>query len=123
MEINMVKILYIDDASSMRKLVKMVLGSKFDLTMCEDGQQGLEAIQKEKFDLIISDINMPVMNGLEFLENARKEAEYKFTPILMMTTEASQEMKVQGKKLGATGWIVKPFDPAKLPKIINKLLH
>lgn len=119
----MVKILYIDDASSMRKLVKMVLGSKFYLTMCEDGQQGLEAIQKEKFDLIISDINMPVMNGLEFLENARKEAEYKFTPILMMTTEASQEMKVQGKKLGATGWIVKPFDPAKLPKIINKLLH
>ncbi len=116
------KILYIDDAPSMRKLVEMVLGSQFDLTLCEDGAQALEAIRKEKFEVIISDVNMPVMNGLDFLALARKEPNYKFTPILMMTTEASREMKDRGKALGATGWIVKPFDPAKLASIINKVL-
>lgn len=116
------KVLYIDDAPSMRKLVDMVLSKDFDLTMAENGQEGLDAIAKDQFDVIISDINMPIMNGLEFLENARANENYKFTPILMMTTEASQEMKAQGKALGATGWIVKPFDPQKLPNIIRKVL-
>jgi len=118
----MKKVLYIDDASSMRKLVNMVLANDFDLTMAEDGLEGLEAIKTTQFDAIISDINMPNMNGLEFLEEARKLPTYKFIPILMMTTEASQEMKQQGKALGATGWIVKPFDPQVLPKMLNKVL-
>lgn len=117
------KVLYIDDASSMRKLVRMVIGNEFDLTLADDGQQGLEALSRHQFDVIISDINMPVMTGLEFLEAARKLDNYKFTPILMMTTEASQEMKDQGRNLGATGWIVKPFDPEKLPTIIRKVLN
>ena len=116
------KVLYIDDASSMRKLVDMVLSNDFDLTMAENGQEGLDAIQNDQFDVIISDINMPVMTGLEFLEKARALEAYKFTPILMMTTEASKEMKAKGKALGATGWIVKPFDPQKLPNIIRKVL-
>ncbi len=116
------KVLYIDDASSMRKLVNMVLGQTFDLTIAEDGQQGLDALQKTQFDVIISDINMPVMSGLEFLKAARKLENYRFTPILMMTTEASQEMKEQGRALGATGWIVKPFNPETLPNIIRKVL-
>lgn len=116
------KILYVDDAPSMRKLVEMVLSSEFDLTLASNGQEALEATKKAQFDVIISDINMPVMNGLEFLEKVRSEEQYKFTPVLMMTTEASREMKDQGKKLGATGWIVKPFDPAKLPAIIRKVI-
>lgn len=116
------KVLYIDDASSMRKLVNMVLGQTFDLTIAEDGQQGLDALQKTQFDVIISDINMPVMSGLEFLKAARELENYRFTPILMMTTEASQEMKEQGRALGATGWIVKPFNPETLPGVIRKVL-
>lgn len=116
------KILYVDDAPSMRKLVEMVLSSEFDLTLASNGQEALDATKQEQFDVIISDINMPVMNGLEFLEKVRAEENYKFTPVLMMTTEASREMKDQGKKLGATGWIVKPFDPAKLPGIIRKVI-
>ncbi len=118
----MKKVLYIDDASSMRKLVSMVLGKDFDLTLAEDGQDALDRINSTQFDLIISDINMPVMDGLTFLKNARTLERYKFTPILMMTTEASAEMKAQGKLFGATGWIVKPFDPDKLPGIIRKLV-
>ncbi|MBN2606150.1 MAG: response regulator, partial [Thiotrichales bacterium] len=94
----------------------------FELTLASNGQEALDATQQEQFDAIISDINMPVMNGLEFLEKVRAEENYKFTPVLMMTTEASREMKDQGKKLGATGWIVKPFDPAKLPGIIRKVI-
>ncbi|WP_024851005.1 response regulator [Hydrogenovibrio kuenenii] len=116
------KILYVDDAPSMRKLVEMVLSPEFDITLASNGQEGLDAAQQSQYDVIISDINMPVMNGLEFLENVRAIENYKFIPVLMMTTEASREMKDQGKKLGATGWIVKPFDPAKLPAIIRKVL-
>jgi len=119
---NMKKILYIDDASSMRKLVKMVLGKQFDLALAENGAEGLSQLQTAQFDLIISDINMPIMNGLTFLQKARSLENYKFTPILMMTTEASPEMKSQGKSFGATGWLVKPFDPIKLPDIIRKLM-
>lgn len=116
------KILYIDDASSMRKLVKMVLGKDFDLTLAENGQEALSLINEKQFDIILSDVNMPVMDGLTFLTEARKLENYKFTPILMMTTEASAEMKAKGKAGGATGWLVKPFDPQKLPDIIQKLL-
>lgn len=116
------KILYVDDAPSMRKLVEMVLSAEFDITLASNGQEALDAAQQSQYDVIISDINMPIMNGLEFLENVRAIENYKFIPVLMMTTEASREMKDQGKKLGATGWIVKPFDPAKLPAIIRKVL-
>jgi len=118
----MTKILYIDDASSMRKLVKMVLDAEYDLTLAENGQEGLDKAKTEQYDLIISDVNMPIMDGLTFLNLIRKEANYKFIPIIMMTTEASPEMKAQGKAGGATGWLVKPFDPAKLSNIIKKLV-
>lgn len=117
----MTRVLYVDDASSMRKLVNLVLGSTFDLTVAENGQEGLNELHKSQFDVIISDVNMPIMDGISFLIEARKLPNYKFIPILMMTTEASPEMKAKGKEGGATGWIVKPFDPAKLPGIIHKV--
>lgn len=116
------KVLYIDDASSMRKLVNLVIGKEFELTMAENGQEALEAMKKTAFDVILSDVNMPVMDGLTFLEKARALNDYRFVPILMMTTEASPEMKAQGKALGATGWIVKPFNPDNLANIIRKVL-
>ena len=118
----MKKVLYIDDASSMRKLVELVLSKDFDLTTATNGQEGYEAIQQTQFDALISDINMPIMNGLTLLEKIREHESSKFTPVLMMTTEASAEMKAEGKRLGATGWIVKPFDPEKLPAIINRVI-
>lgn len=116
------KVLYVDDAPSMRKLVEMVLGKEFDLTICADGQEALQATDSEQFDVILSDINMPVMTGFEFLEKVRTKDNYKYIPILMMTTEGSPEMKSKGKELGATGWIIKPFDPQKLPNVIKKVL-
>lgn len=118
----MKSILYVDDANSMRKLVELVIGNDYDLVMAEDGEKGLAAAKQQQFDLVISDINMPNMNGLELLEALRQEANYKFTPILMMTTEASPEMKAKGKALGATGWLVKPFDPQKIDGIIQKVI-
>ena len=118
----MKKVLYIDDASSMRKLVELVLSKDFDLTTATNGEEGFEIIQKNQFDAIISDVNMPIMNGLTLLEKIRDYEPTKFTPVLMMTTEASSEMKAEGKRLGATGWIVKPFDPEKLPAIINRVI-
>ncbi|WP_127470820.1 response regulator [Thiomicrorhabdus aquaedulcis] len=116
----MKKILYVDDARSMRKLVELVLSKHYDVTTAENGQEGLNAILKENFDVVISDVNMPVMTGLEFLGHLRQQAQYKFVPVLMLTTEASDELKEQGKQLGATGWIVKPFDPEKLIKILER---
>lgn len=117
------KILYVDDAHSLRQLVEMVLSKDYQVTIGEDGQQGLELAQNGDFDLVISDVNMPNMNGFQFLEALRNNERYKFTPILMMTTEASQEMKDRGKSLGATGWIIKPFDPDKLIKVIERVIQ
>ncbi|MBE0494274.1 MAG: response regulator [Thiomicrospira sp.] len=118
----MKKILYVDDAHSLRQLVDMVLSKHYELSLAENGAVGLDIAKQSHFDLIISDINMPVMNGFELLEALRKQDEYKFTPILMLTTEASAEMKEQGKQCGATGWLIKPFDPEKLLKVIERVL-
>lgn len=119
----MKKLLYVDDASSMRKLVNLVLAKEFDITLAENGLQGYEAAEKQQFDVIISDVNMPIMSGLELLEKLRALPNSKFTPVLMLTTEASNELKAEGKRLGATGWIVKPFDPEKLSSVINRVLN
>lgn len=118
----MKKILYVDDAHSLRQLVEMVLSKHYLISVAENGAIGFETAINDNFDLIISDINMPVMTGLELLQKLRATEVYKFTPILMLTTEASQEMKEQGKILGATGWIIKPFDPEKLLKVIERVL-
>lgn len=118
----MKKILYVDDAHSLRQLMDMVLSKHYQISLAENGAMGLEIAKQMHFDLIISDINMPIMNGFELLEALRNQQEYKFTPILMLTTEASAEMKEQGKQLGATGWIIKPFDPEKILKVIERVL-
>ncbi|WP_373018673.1 response regulator [Thiomicrorhabdus sp.] len=117
----MKKLLYVDDAKSMRRLVELVLDGHYEITLAEDGLQGIEALNHHQFDIIISDINMPNMNGFDFLKTIRTLPLYQITPILMMTTEADDEMKQLGKRLGATGWITKPFDPAKLIQVIEKL--
>lgn len=117
----MKKILYIDDARSLRTLVGEVLRKDYDVTFAANGQEGLDALEESSFDVILSDINMPVMNGLDFLQKARQHPNSKFTPILMLTTEASTEMKEKGREYGATGWIVKPFEPNKLIDAIERV--
>lgn len=119
----MKKILTVDDSASMRAMVAFTLKSQgFDVTEAVDGQDGLNKAKEGEFDLIISDVNMPVMDGITFIGQARMLPKYKYTPILMLTTESGLDKKSEGKAAGATGWIVKPFDPQKLVAVVNKVL-
>jgi len=119
----MKKILTVDDSASMRAMVAFTLKSQgFDVTEAVDGQDGLNKAKAGEFDLIISDVNMPVMDGITFIGHARTLPQYKYTPILMLTTESGLDKKSEGKAAGATGWIVKPFDPQKLVAVVNKVL-
>ncbi|VAW49031.1 Chemotaxis regulator - transmits chemoreceptor signals to flagellar motor components CheY [hydrothermal vent metagenome] len=119
----MPKILAVDDSKSMRQMVSMSLKSAgHDVTEAEDGAIALAIAQKEQFDLVVTDINMPNMNGIELVTALRAMPNYKFTPLLCLTTESSGDMKAKGKTAGATGWIVKPFSPEKLLSVINRVL-
>lgn len=117
------KILVVDDSISIRKSVDFVLGQEgYEVATAEDGADGLLKAKEEKFDLIITDINMPNMNGIEFIRELRKIAVYKFVPIIALTTESQDSKMQEGRDAGATGWIVKPFSPEKLIAVIKKLL-
>ncbi len=120
----MAKILAVDDSASMRQMVSFTLKSAgHDVLEAEDGVDALKTAQAESgFDLVISDINMPNMDGITLIKELRSLADFKFTPILMLTTESSSDKKVEGKAAGATGWIVKPFNPDQLLATINKVL-
>lgn len=119
----MPQVLIVDDSRSIRELLSSVLTSTgLEVTSANDGQEGLETARKKKFDLVITDINMPIMNGFELLKSLRELPEYTFKPILILTTEFSQEMKMRGKEAGATGWMVKPFTPEKMVEVINRIL-
>ncbi|MCY7295370.1 response regulator [Alteromonas sp. a30] len=120
----MKKILTVDDSASMRAMVVFTLrGEGYEVSEAVNGKEGLDLAKADIFDLIISDVNMPIMNGIEFVTNVRKEEKYRFTPILMLTTESGTDLKLQGKAAGATGWIVKPFDPQKLIAVVKKVLR
>ncbi len=119
----MAKILAVDDSASMRQMVAFTLkGAGFDVVEASDGVEALDKAQGNKFDLVISDVNMPNMDGLTLVGELRKLADFKFIPILLLTTESSMEKKKEGKAAGATGWIVKPFNPDQLLKTVNKVL-
>lgn len=118
------KILAVDDSATMRQLVRMTLTqSGYEVVEAEDGEKGLQKALTGSFDLILSDVNMPVMNGLDLVRNLRKLAQYRFTPILLVTTESLLEKKQEGKAAGATGWIVKPFEPEQLLATVAKVLR
>ncbi|SGY99810.1 FOG: CheY-like receiver [Moritella viscosa] len=108
----MKRILAVDDSVSIREMVQFTLKQAgYHVDAAVDGVDGLEKAKTGHFDLIISDINMPRMDGISLIRQLRNERTYKFTPILMLTTESGSDKKMDGKSAGATGWIVKPFNP------------
>lgn len=116
-------ILTVDDSPSIRQMVSFTLKQAgFTVVEAEDGLRGLENAQKQPVDLVLTDLNMPNMNGLELIAKLRELPTFKFTPILMLTTESDESKKVAGKEAGATGWIVKPFNPEQLLKVIERVL-
>lgn len=120
----MTKVLVVDDSNSIRDMVSFTLKSAgYETQEAKDGQEGLNIAQGNGFDLVISDVNMPIMDGITLCQELRKLPNFKFTPILMLTTESSGEMKMQGKAAGATGWLVKPFNPEKLLATIKRVVR
>jgi two-component system chemotaxis response regulator CheY len=118
------KILIVDDSVMVRQMVSFTLQEAgFEVVVAENGQDALNKLGGNAVDLIVTDLNMPVMDGITFIANARAVATAKYIPILMLTTESQPEMKQKGKAAGATGWIVKPFDPPKLLAVIAKVLQ
>jgi two-component system, chemotaxis family, chemotaxis protein CheY len=119
----MMRILAADDSASMREMVRMSLSSAgFEVISAADGDEALRLAAQTAFDLVLLDVNMPVRDGFEVIRALRAEADYRHTPILMLTTESSPDRKREGKSAGATGWIVKPFDPAQLIAIVHRVL-
>jgi len=119
------KLLIVDDSTMLRDMLSYALneGGYNDVVEAIDGVDGLNKAKADKYDLIISDVNMPKMDGLTMISELRKMDQYAKTPILVLTTERSDEMKTKGKASGATGWIVKPFVPDQLLKAVNIVLN
>ncbi|MEI6593480.1 MAG: response regulator [Holophagaceae bacterium] len=116
-------ILTVDDSSTMRQMITFTLkGGDFEVLEAGDGVEALEIAQGKKLALIITDVNMPRMDGITLVHRLRALPEFKFTPILVLTTESDASMKQKGKEAGATGWIVKPFSPEKLMDTVNKVI-
>ncbi|RKZ89485.1 MAG: response regulator [Gammaproteobacteria bacterium] len=119
----MAKILAVDDSASMRQMVAFTLkGAGHTVTEAADGQQALTIAKMQAFDLVLTDVNMPVMDGLTLTRELRALPAYRFTPILVLTTEAGTEKKQEGRAAGATGWLVKPFNPDQLLATVRKVL-
>ncbi|MCG6268659.1 response regulator [Vibrio furnissii] len=119
----MTKILAVDDSISICQMVSHTLkDAGYDVETANDGREALTKAQSTKFDVVISDVNMPNMGGFELVKAIRGNPQYKFIPILMLTTETSMEKKQEGKLAGATGWLVKPFNPDTLLKTLKRVL-
>lgn len=118
-----IRILAIDDSPTMRGLVAAALEpSGFELHLAEDGRKGLDLLPKADPHLVITDINMPHLDGFGVIEGVRMNQTYASVPILVLTTESGNDLKDRARRAGATGWIVKPFDDARLIQTINRVL-
>ena len=116
-------ILTVDDSPSMRKMVSFTLiGAGYQVVEAVDGIDAFEKAQKQTFDLVLTDQDMPRLDGLGLTRKLREHAHFKTVPILMLTTESSDLMNQAGRAAGATGWLVKPFDPAKLIEVVKKVI-
>jgi len=116
-------ILVVDDSSAIRQSVSFILEQAgFTVTQAQDGVDGLAKISSQAFSLVISDVNMPNMDGITLTKKLREQEAYKYIPIIILTTESQNSRMDEGKAAGATGWIVKPFDADKLLAVVNKLI-
>ncbi len=112
----------VDDSKTIRDMVKYTLTSAgFEVLEAEDGAQALQIVKGKHIDVFVTDLNMPNMDGIQLIKELRSINEFKFTPILMLTTESDDQKKQDGRNAGATGWIVKPFQPEKLVQVVNKV--
>ncbi|NNM52984.1 MAG: response regulator [Pseudomonadales bacterium] len=119
----MATILAVDDSASMRQMVAFTLKmAGHQVTEAVDGMNALEIAQRQRFDLVISDVNMPKMDGISLIKKLRTLDNFRLVPMLMLTTESSADKKAEGKAAGATGWIVKPFSPDQLLQTVKKVL-
>ncbi|MFD1382336.1 response regulator [Rhodanobacter aciditrophus] len=117
------KLLIVDDSPSVRQMVEMTLKSAgYTVKAAKDGQEALGFCRVERFDFVLTDQNMPNMDGITLIKSLRAMTAYARVPLIVLTTEASDAMKQQGKAAGATGWMVKPFDPKKLLDVVAKVL-
>ncbi len=118
------KILIVDDSESIRDVVNYTLENNgHEVLVGIDGQDAIRHLNGQKIDLVITDLYMPNMDGISLIKVIRNNSNYKYTPILFLTTESQQEKKIEAKTAGATGWIVKPFIPESLLAVINKVLR
>ena len=116
-------ILIVDDSDSLREVVGIALkNAGYEVIEGADGQEGLKQLDGKKVHLIISDVNMPNMNGIEMVKKIKEMNEYKFTPIIMLTTESGDDMKDQGREAGVKAWMVKPFKPEQMLDAVSKLI-
>ena len=116
-------VLSVDDSSAIRHMVSFTLKSAgYEVIEAADGQEGLDKARNKTVDMVLTDQNMPRMDGLTLIKNLRAIPAYKTIPILMLTTESSEAMRAQGKASGATGWLLKPFDPQKLLEMTRKVI-
>ena len=116
-------VLVVDDSESIREVVKFTLENNgYNVTLGNDGKEAMNYLDGRHFDVIITDLHMPEMDGIELIKNARGMSEYSSTPILFLTTESQVVKKMEAKNAGATGWIIKPFAPQKLIMALNKVI-
>ena len=116
-------VLCVDDSASIRQMVGFTLKSAgYEVVEAVDGMDGLDKAKARQVNLVLTDQNMPRMDGLTLIKSQRALPNYKSAPILMLTTESSEAMKSQGRAAGATGWLVKPFDPQKLIEVVKKVI-
>jgi len=116
------RVMTVDDSKTMRDMVSFTLRSAgFQVSEAEDGQKALVSLRSLQVDLVITDLNMPNMDGVSLIRNLRADPKYRAVPILMLTTEGDPGKKAEGRAAGATGWIVKPFDPTKLIDVVNRV--
>lgn len=117
-------IMTVDDSASMRQVVAFTLSQMgHRVVEAVDGADALRKLQKEAPDMLITDLNMPQVNGIELIKQVRAMAAFKFIPIIMLTTESQEQMKQAGRAAGATGWVVKPFKAEQLAAVVNKVLR
>jgi two-component system chemotaxis response regulator CheY len=117
------RILLVDDSASVRTVAGIALrGAGYEVVEACNGQEGLARLSGERIHLIISDVNMPVLDGIGFLKEVKKHPSYKFTPVIMLTTEAGEDKKQEGRAAGAKAWITKPFQPQVMLDAVSKLV-